>query len=46
MGTDQLSTNKEFAFSQNKQTTENELVNYTLCIVIRLEGYKHGERKS
>lgn len=41
-----MSANKEFAFSQNKQTTENELVNYTLCIVTRLEGYKHHERKS
>lgn len=41
-----MSANKEFAFSQNEQTTENELVNYTLCIVIRLESYKHHERKS
>lgn len=41
-----MSANKEFAFSQNEQTTENELVNYTLCIVIRLEGYKHHKRKS
>lgn len=41
-----MSANKEFAFSQNEQTTKNELVNYTLCIVTRLEGYKHHERKS
>lgn len=46
MEADQMSANKELAFSQNKQTTENELVNYTLCIVIRLEGYEHYEKES